>query len=222
MQKIDIVSIDMKSCEGIYNLYLEFLSEERRERIKRIKPERDKILSFFSEIKMKNEISGYTGISFGDIKFSYNSHGKPYLKDIPCNFSVSHSGNLIAFTVSDKPVGIDIEHTFRKPRLRVAERFFTSDEYNYIINSENPEREFYKIWTAKESYIKMIGTGLSKALDSFDVLSDELKNYFFTEYSDEYILTVCRENALNEDYRTEFSDSETLLRSVKEKVQIQG
>lgn len=100
--------------------------------------------------------------------------------------------------------------------------FFTSDEYNYIINSENPEREFYKIWTAKESYIKMIGTGLSKALDSFDVLSDELKNYFLTEYSDEYILTVCRENALNEDYRTEFSDSEILLRSVKEKVQIQG
>lgn len=222
MEKIDIVRIDMKSCEGIYNLYPEFLSVERSERIKRIKPEKDKILSFFSEIKMKNDISNYTGISFSDIKFSYNSHGKPYLKDIPCNFSVSHSGNLIAFAVSDKPVGIDIEHTSGKSKMRVAERFFTADEYNYIINSGNPDKNFYRIWTAKESYLKMIGTGLSKSLNSFDVLSDELKNYFFTDYKDEYVLTLCRENALNEDYRTEISDSEKLIQTVKEKVQFQG
>lgn len=222
MKKIDVVKIDMQECEGIYNLYSEFISPERSERIRRIKPERDKILSFFAEIKMKNEISEYCGIPFKDIKFSYNSHGKPYLKDTAVNFSVSHSENLIAFAISEKAVGIDLEHTSRKPNMRVAERFFTADEYNSIINSENPDEEFYKIWTSKESYLKMIGTGLSKSLNSFDVLLDELKNYFFTEKAEKYILTVCYENALNENIETDFSDYKTLLDAVKEKMQFRG
>ena len=220
MNQINIIKIDFNSAEKIYNKYPELISAERRERIDRIKPEKDRILSFFAEIEMRKEISDYTDTAYENIKFSYNPHGKPYMENAGYHFSVSHSGNLIAFVLSDKAVGIDTEY-IKKLRLRVAERFFTSEEYNYILKSENPENTFYRIWTAKESYLKMLGTGLSKSLNSFNVLSPELKNYFFTRQYENYILTVCHENALNTDYKIDFSDSESLLKSVKEKVSYQ-
>jgi len=215
MEFLNIINIDMQKYRGIYNKYPEIISPERCERISRITPEKDKILSFFAEVEMRLEISKISEIPYKEIKFNYHQHGKPYIKNFKYDFSVSHSGNMIAFILSQEPVGIDIEY-IKNPRLRVAERFFTEHEYNYIINSENPVSEFYKIWTSKESYLKMLGTGLSKSLESFDVLSDELKNYFFTEQLEKYMLTVCRKNAVNMDYKINFSDSESLLKSVKQ------
>ncbi len=215
MEFLNIINIDVNKYEGIYNKYSELISSERREKISRIKPEKDKILSFFAEVEMRLKISEFSEIPYRKIKFNYNQKGKPYIKDFEYNFSVSHSGNIIAFTLSEEPVGIDIEY-MKSPRLRVAERFFTEHEYNYIINSELPELEFYKIWTSKESYLKMLGTGLSKSLKSFDVLSDELKSYFFTEQLEKYMLTVCRKNAVNMNYKVNFSDAESLLKSLEQ------
>lgn len=210
---IKIINTDMLHMTGIYEKYPEFVSKERLERIYRIKPEKDRILSFFSEIEIRREISVNTSINYSEIKFDYNEHGKPYVKNIPYHFSVSHSGNRIAFVICKKPVGIDIEK-HKAPRLRVAKRFFTENEYNYIINSENPEKAFYRIWTSKESYLKMIGTGLSKSLKSFDVMSENLKSYFFTRLIEDYTLTLCCEN-VPQSVDISFIDSENLLESVK-------
>jgi len=220
MEKLSIAYIDLSAMKGIYEKYPEFISPERLERIFRMKPENDRILSFFAEAEIKKEISEISGMNFRDIKFSYNEYGKPFIKNIPYHFSVSHSGNFIAFSLSGNPVGVDIER-FRKPRLRVAERFFTQNEYHYIIKSENPETEFYNIWTKKEAYIKMLGTGLSKSLKSFDVLSPELKDYFFTVQIDNYSLTVCHKGAEDTEYKINFTDSEKILKYFTEKEQFQ-
>lgn len=213
MKIINIIAVDISENTGIYEKYSELISAKRRERISRIKSERDKIISFFTEIEIRKEISERTGRNFREIEFNYNSHGKPFLKDIPYYFSVSHSGNLIAFVFSEELVGIDIECA-KKSRLKVAERFFTSNEYNYILNSKNPEHEFYRIWTAKESYIKMLGTGLSKSLKSFDVLSPELKLFFYTKQIGDYMLTVCHENALNTEYAINVESSGDLIKFI--------
>ncbi|MCQ3907572.1 MAG: hypothetical protein MJ219_02240 [Mycoplasmoidaceae bacterium] len=42
-----------------------------------------------------------------NVKFSKN--GKPYLKGNTQYFSLSHSHEVVAITISDKPIGIDIE-----------------------------------------------------------------------------------------------------------------
>lgn len=40
----------------------------------------------------------------------------------------------------------------------------------------------------------MLGVGLSKSFNSFDVLSDELKHHFSHQQISDYMLTVCSES----------------------------
>ncbi|MDR1363517.1 MAG: 4'-phosphopantetheinyl transferase superfamily protein [Spirochaetaceae bacterium] len=92
--------------------------------------------------------------------------GKPYIEGGP-HFSVSHSGDWAVLAVCGKPVGVDIEvcSTFRDTD-GIARRAFHPAEYADALRDI---KMFYKIWTAKESYIKMTGGGLT-GLSNFRVI----------------------------------------------------
>lgn len=107
-----------------------------------------------------------------EIVFQNGEKGKPYLKDgIDKYFNITHSGEWVACAISDKEIGLDIE-IVNKARLGVANRFFTNKEIE-AINSCKTERDqdhyFYTLWTCKEAYLKYLGTGLTKPLNSFNV-----------------------------------------------------
>lgn len=70
---------------------------------------------------------------------------------------------------SDCEVGCDIEKIVDAP-LEIADCFFNSPEAEYIAASQDKNRAFFKLWTLKESYMKMTGRGMSIPLDSFEVV----------------------------------------------------
>lgn len=97
--------------------------------------------------------------------------GKPRLRDWPyVHFNISHAGRWIVCAVSPYPVGIDVEQC-RENNLAIARRFFTPDEHAALLAQEPATRLafFYRLWTAKEAYLKALGTGLQKDLASFTV-----------------------------------------------------
>lgn len=63
----------------------------------------------------------------------------------------------IVCAVSDKAVGVDIERQ-RKNVIRVAKRFFTQAECDWI---GNDSLKFSRIWTLKEAYAKLTGEGIA-------------------------------------------------------------
>ena len=94
--------------------------------------------------------------------------GKPYFKDSPIHFNVSHSGKYWICAMALEPVGIDIQqHVAGKNYQKIADRFFAPEERDYLF--ANDYRDFYKIWAAKESYVKFTGTGIAKNFDKFSV-----------------------------------------------------
>ncbi len=105
----------------------------------------------------------------------YNAHGKPFLRDNPYYFNISHSEELVAVLISDYECGLDVQHTDAKKSSRtlmdIAGRFFTENENNYLQNLDikKQKNEFFRIWAIKESYLKYLGTGLSEPLNSFNV-----------------------------------------------------
>lgn len=138
------------------------------------------------------------------------AHGKPYFDGYrEWQFNISHTSGMIAIAMSDKPVGIDIERT-QKQDLRIAERFFTSSEYNYINDPQTDEEKsirLLRIWTEKEAYMKLTGEGMSRSLQSFDVF--DIQANIQTRILEDYILSVCsfdpEDPEIMIEYRTEIT-----------------
>lgn len=172
-----------------YEKYLPYATGERLEKIKGLKCENDKTLSLLSHLLARCEVSKDRGIPFNEVAFSHNEHGKPYIENDNYHFSISHSDNLIAFVWHTSPVGIDVQKM--KTSVSPAVRFFTKNEQNYISN--DPSR-FFEIWTKKEAYVKMLGTGLRQPLSTFDVLTEPVKSMLFSTSFDNFYLSVCAED----------------------------
>ena len=101
--------------------------------------------------------------------------GKPYLKDCSLQFNVSHSGEYLAIAVSEQPVGIDIQEP-RTIREGTYRKVVQPQERELI--GEERERDFLRLWTLKESFVKAEGKGLGIPM----------KDYYFAKENDCYFV----------------------------------
>jgi 4'-phosphopantetheinyl transferase len=182
--------------ETKFQSFLNLVSSQKQEQIKRYHFDIDKKLSLYSELIIRMIACQELNILNDKIIFEKEKYGKPYIKDHQdfC-YNISHTRNAIVVCVSDNPVGVDIE-SIRKADMRIAKRFFTNDELIYITQSEtDKDRRFFEIWTKKEAYIKYIGRGLSMPLNSFDVLNitGNIQIYNFEKYG--YSISLCHRPA---------------------------
>ena len=124
--------------------------------------------------------------------FLYNEYGTPYLEDGPY-FSISHSKQGIAVAISDQPIGIDIE-AIRPLNEGLVHKAMNPQEQAQIVAATNPAQEFIRLWTRKEAYVKMQGTGIIS--DMHEILQDT-QNLLWHEIVDinkGYICTIVTKN----------------------------
>ncbi|KAF4663559.1 Lysophosphatidylcholine acyltransferase 2 [Perkinsus olseni] len=117
-------------------------------------------------------------------------YGPPYTKPLDpskCvweaypSFSISHDNGMVAMAVHPLyGVGVDIQ-CLALPRIYTSARQFidemrgdvlSEDEYGFIDShtaDEDRLREFYRIWTAKESYQKCVGLGFALPMTELEV-----------------------------------------------------
>ena len=96
----------------------------------------------------------YYGIRDAARRLQFSLHGKPYLKDVPVRFNLSHSGTLTAVAAGRHPVGLDVQLRDEKPRETLRSRLTPAER----------EEDFFRLWTAKEAYIKYRGGTLAAML----------------------------------------------------------
>jgi 4'-phosphopantetheinyl transferase len=102
----------------------------------------------------------------------YNKYDKPFIPEGP-HFNLSHSGDFVCLAVSaSSPVGIDIEKHKDEDYLSLAKTAFHPMELAFFLLNPSMER-FFKIWTLKESCIKMLGAGFSMEPREFCILPGE-------------------------------------------------
>ena len=100
--------------------------------------------------------------------FLYNEYGAPSIKEGPF-FSISHCKMGIAVAVSNQPIGIDIE-TVRPLKVDLVKKTMNPLEQEAILSAPQPDWAFTRLWTRKEAFLKMKGTGIIS--DLHEVLSD--------------------------------------------------
>ncbi|MEJ7220712.1 4'-phosphopantetheinyl transferase family protein [Staphylococcus gallinarum] len=126
-------------------------------------------------------------IDIDNIEFSENFFGKPFIRNEEnFHFNISYSENVIIIATGKNPLGIDIE---KKQKLdNDFKEFFHISEQNIILNSNN-KYETLRYWTLKESYLKFLGLGLSKKLESFYCLPIKGSSNFYSVTDLEYYNT---------------------------------
>lgn len=92
-------------------------------------------------------------------------NGKPYLKHFPdIHFNISHSDDYAACAVGEISCGLDIQKIKSVHTKRLLLRTLSEKEYTCVKKAAEPEKEFCKYWTLKESYLKWTGEGITKDL----------------------------------------------------------
>ena len=129
-----------------------------------------------------------------DLTLGFGEHGKPYLSRHPAlHFNLSHSGRLAVCAAADLPVGVDVE-TIQDHGEAVERYCCQASELAWLGRQADRARAFTSLWVRKESYIKLIGTGLTREPASFSVIGDdpELDDVRFAEWQvSDALLCVC-------------------------------
>lgn len=142
--------------------------------------------------------------------------GKPFDADGVLQLSVSHCAGFAACVVSvgGAPVGVDAE-PIRAVRGGVAARCFTETEQRMLAASEMPDLAFTRLWTLKESFVKMTGEGLAASLRTveFSFAADQIlaadAATGYTQYltPDGYVVSVCHAGGTGEVIRTQTAEA---------------
>ena len=150
---------------------LSFLPAQAQERFSHISRGADIQRSLLGEMLARYLLAGKLKISCREIIFSIGANGKPAIPE-SCNlhFNISHSGQWAVCAIAEVPVGIDVER-HRKVNPGLAERFFSPDEVAMLkaLPPEMQAEKFIGLWTLKESFLKAIGRGLTRNLNSFSI-----------------------------------------------------
>jgi len=149
--------------EDYINFYIKLLPEKRYKKCLRYKNPNDRANCILSYFILRDALKErYSYINYRD--FRYNKQGKPYLADNnDIFFSISHTKNVVAVAVSNYEVGIDVER-LRDVGDDLINMIASPLEKERVLASDDSQREFFRLWTMKESYAKAYGMSVTELL----------------------------------------------------------
>lgn len=189
-----ILPINARKWDAYHERALGFVSEERRERVKKYKFEQDRLLSLYAALLARMSISMFCGISNDNMHFYKEKMGKPkFLGDESIDISVSHTKNcILCSVVRSNCIGVDIEKCENAP-FDIMAHVFHEKEIEYILQSVTEEEKcyrFFEMWTRKEAYGKYLGCGLTKEVLHYNTLTREFDKDIYTWKYKEYCCSV--------------------------------
>ena len=189
---MEVLCMDISGMDEMeYRRLYREASEDRKHRADRYLRQEDKLRCVAADSLLKRAVRAY--LHLDQYTVEADELGKPRLKDVEgFYYNLSHSGRWVVLAYGNVPVGIDVQEIRHAGTEDIARRFFTPDEQAYVFEGTDysfPER-FLRVWTGKESYLKYLGIGIRKALDSFSIF-DDLGVVFQTTMLDGAFMTLC-------------------------------
>jgi len=116
------------------------------------------------------------GLTEATVEIGHEPAGRPLItapQGCGLHLSLATRAGLVAIALAHRPVGIDVEQVAPadEPPLAVLH----SEERRWLGLLPAPARSaaFAQLWSAKEAYVKALGTGFARAPESFAVRLDD-------------------------------------------------
>lgn len=208
--KVTIYAIDVRQLErdDIYQKYYQQMPNSRKGKLDALRQDADRRRSLGAGILLKRELLQYN-IAWNDENVIEEAQGKLRLKDGEVQFNLSHSGNYAVAAFTEMEVGVDIEQC-GQANMKITKRFFHEKEQAILAQARTREEQdqmFFRLWTLKESFLKVNGEGMRLPMNSFAIhLENEKRtveedvltgHYEFAEYAiednsnEQYRIAVC-------------------------------
>ncbi len=153
--------------------YRALLCAQEIERMERFHFAQDRRRDLVARALVRTVLSRYASLSPSQWRFSDDANGRPRIANPPAglelDFNLSHSAEMVVLAVSDRAIGVDVEHIARDADIERLDRYFSATERAGLLALAPPgrRRRFFELWTLKESYLKARGVGLRLPLDAF-------------------------------------------------------
>lgn len=171
-------AVDQLTANEISTLYA-LMPPERRIKFDSYRFEKDRKLCAAAYVLLLYGIYLVEGTLGHELQFTYGKYGKPALWGYPSlKFNLSHCSRGVVCALSETDVGIDIQDTDEYD-ASLIKLVMSPEEQKLISESPNPEVVFTRIWSCKESYLKLVGTGISCNLTKLNFTQSRNDSNFF-------------------------------------------
>jgi 4'-phosphopantetheinyl transferase len=215
--EVVVLAFEVDPIKESWTDYANALPKNEIDRAREFHYPQDKLRFTKCRSMLRNTLSKWLNNNTKELNIALETNGKPYLKENPeIRFNISHTEGFagIAFCMKYE-IGIDVENTTRATDInQVAEKVFTESEQVMITAKTDLDKRkmFFRLWTAKEAFLKTTGLGLSLDPKKINLnLPTENKEYGTLECNHElcsptlrfvelscpepYIMTLCASEA---------------------------
>ncbi len=174
--QLQVWKANLLDWEPFAGLFHKLLSAEELRRFERLKvrSKRDEFLISRGIVRLI--LGGYLSELPQNIKIHIDPRGKPYLTNTELSFNISHSGeNLLCACGLFQHIGVDIQEIYEVSNLNwIIERYFSPKEKEYLTRLPSISKEsFFELWSAKEAFLKAVGSGFRSHPQQFSLLPDQ-------------------------------------------------
>ncbi len=150
------------------------LSAAERARHERLRDDSGRLHYLGGRMLVRYVLAAYTGIAPANLEFDTGPYGRPELAPNPdgLSFNLAHTSGLIAFLLTPgRLCGIALERRPAPPEVvEAVVQFLAADEQSHLQTLEEDKADTaVEYWVIKEAYLKALGAGTSRGLDTFTV-----------------------------------------------------
>lgn len=176
---------DIKNYLKSNNEKFKIIPPSFKKRIDRYKDEYDKLRSSIGYYLLIKYLKEDFNIEINDEDILTNKFDKPYIKNNPIYFSISHSLNFVGVLLSDNECGLDIQHDDNLTHEKLAKKILLDKEYKMY---EKNRDILFKKWVQIEAYYKKMGTGIK--YNNLDISIDYMVYEIFDNQNNKYYLSA--------------------------------
>jgi 4'-phosphopantetheinyl transferase len=169
---INIWKIPVFTDQALLDFLQETLHKDEIEKLSRFHQQKDQQRFITSHAALRFLLGKYLKLSPKKIQFVADQNKKPLLDEHDnLHFNISHSGDWILIAISNFSIGIDVEKIENDFSYQeILSLNFSKKEIEFIKNSNQPRKNFYLLWTRKESLMKATAKGIDDKLNSISAL----------------------------------------------------